>query len=563
MANETIRKFVGFLNNESKDGGYWLPNIQRQFVWKEEQIEKLYDSILREYPIGSLLVWRTEAEIKARSFIQIYSKDLKITQFFRPTNDKEKHLVLDGQQRLQSLFIGLKGSYAKKELYLDILSGDLVTPEDSKFGFTFLDSSTAKFPFLKFKDLVFSDKKVRELKEAILDKIEDTLTDEQTNRIEDNLETIKHVFATKEAIHYQIVDSIDRPKTYQQDDIVEIFIRANSGGTTLSKSDLLFSLLTANWEESEENLVDILEKLNKTGYKFGRDFILKTCLVLLNTGAKYQIEKFRRPEIRDGIIEDWENISAAILDVKDFVYGKTFLHTDKTMPSYLVLIPLIYMRYHYKETWLDYEKDYKQYLLRSSLSGVFGGQPDNLINKIINHIKDKKNFNISEIFGIVREDNRALEISKRNLLALHYASKEIHLLFNLWYGFNYQPSFADNKPQVDHIFPKSRLKKVKVPNPETGKLNIMKYKWYERNQIANLMLLTAVENGAANKSDQTPEDWFADKSEDYLDKHLIPKEKELWKMDNYEQFCEKRKELIINKFEHILVTESKKLNDQS
>jgi len=111
MASETIRKFVGYLNNESKDGGYWLPNIQRQFVWKEHQIEKLYDSILREYPIGSLLIWRSQDKIKLRSFIQNFKDSLKITDFFQPINDKEKHLVLDGQQRLQSLFIGLKGSY--------------------------------------------------------------------------------------------------------------------------------------------------------------------------------------------------------------------------------------------------------------------------------------------------------------------------------------------------------------------------------------------------------------------------------------------------------------------
>ena len=157
MASETIRKFIGYLNNESKDGGYWLPNIQRKFVWKEDQIERLYDSILREYPIGSLLIWRSNDQIKVRSFIQNYSNDLKITDFFQPLTRNEKHLVLDGQQRLQSLFIGLKGSYNKKELYLNILSGDLVSPEDQKFDFKFKFQKDSSFPFLKFKDLVFTD----------------------------------------------------------------------------------------------------------------------------------------------------------------------------------------------------------------------------------------------------------------------------------------------------------------------------------------------------------------------------------------------------------------------
>ena len=107
---ETIRKFVGYLNNPEKDGGFWLPNIQRAFVWKEEQIERLYDSILREYPIGTLLIWKTKDSIKRRKFIDVYKHSIKLTDFYHTEDDEVKMLVLDGQQRLQSLFIGLRGS---------------------------------------------------------------------------------------------------------------------------------------------------------------------------------------------------------------------------------------------------------------------------------------------------------------------------------------------------------------------------------------------------------------------------------------------------------------------
>ena len=61
---ETIRKFIKCLNNRDEAGGFWLPNIQRPFVWKKDQIERLYDSILREYPIGTLLVWKTKSDLK-------------------------------------------------------------------------------------------------------------------------------------------------------------------------------------------------------------------------------------------------------------------------------------------------------------------------------------------------------------------------------------------------------------------------------------------------------------------------------------------------------------------
>ena len=113
---DTIRKMVSYLNNDDKDGGFWLPNIQRPFVWNEEQIERLFDSIMREYPISTLLVWRTNSQIKRRKFIDTYRNTLKLTDYYVPIDNKPKMMVLDGQQRLQSLFIGLKGSYEKKEL---------------------------------------------------------------------------------------------------------------------------------------------------------------------------------------------------------------------------------------------------------------------------------------------------------------------------------------------------------------------------------------------------------------------------------------------------------------
>src|SRR3954465_12034555 len=106
---ETIRKMVRYLNNPDRDGGFWLPNIQRPFVWREEQICRLFDSILREYPISTLLVWKTRAKIRRRQFIDNYPVENsdQLSRFYVPEDDKKKCLVLDGQQRLQTLYIGL------------------------------------------------------------------------------------------------------------------------------------------------------------------------------------------------------------------------------------------------------------------------------------------------------------------------------------------------------------------------------------------------------------------------------------------------------------------------
>lgn len=97
---------VSDINNTDADGGgIWLPNIQRFFVWREDQMEKLFDSIMRQYPLPSLLVWKTKAEIRNRKFIDQYNEPIDLKSLYRPVTKKVKRLVLDGQQRMQTLFI--------------------------------------------------------------------------------------------------------------------------------------------------------------------------------------------------------------------------------------------------------------------------------------------------------------------------------------------------------------------------------------------------------------------------------------------------------------------------
>ena len=296
---QSIRKIVGFLNNAEEDGGFWLPNIQRPFVWGEEQICRLFDSILREYPISTLLVWKTNSSIRRRKFIDNWKSSLKLSDFYVPEDDKKKCLVLDGQQRLQSLYIALCGSFDGKELYLNILSGEVAAPDDIKYSFEFRKASDAQFPWVKFKSLIFTTKRKRELSADIVDAAGRELTPEELDKVDDHLDLIDRTFKMDEAITYQELDSIDNPALYTEDDVVEVFIRANSGGTKLGKSDLLFSLLGASWDVADEKMDELLESLNRHGFDFDRDFVLKTCLVLLGQGARYEVAKFRKPGVRD------------------------------------------------------------------------------------------------------------------------------------------------------------------------------------------------------------------------------------------------------------------------
>jgi len=549
---ETIRRMVDYLNNEEKDGGYWLPNIQRRFVWHEDQIERLFDSIMREYPISTLLAWKTRSFIRHRKFIDHYHSDLNLADFYVPEHEGVKSLILDGQQRLQSLFIGLKGSYNRRELFFDVLSGDLVAPEDVRYKFRFLAPERAVFPWVRFKDIVFSNEIPNRLADAIIARSDDALEAAQKVRVVENVWKAAQMFANNETLTYQELDSVDNPGAYTEDDIVEIFIRANAGGTRLGKSDLLFSLLTSSWDDADERMEELIDDLNRTGYDFSRDFILKTCLSLLKKGARYDVRKFRDGNTKESIIEQWDAIAAAIRDVRDFLYGKTFVRTDRAMPSYLTLIPVIYFRYHYPDQWRNVQ-GLDGYILRTLITGAFSGTPDTLIDKCTRLIDQDEDFIVPHLFGEIRADGRNLDITGETILGIQYGSRFIHLLFNLWYrDFNYLPSYQNNLPQVDHIFPQSLLKSIKGINPETGTRNLLRYKQSFRDQIANCMLLTAKENGAGGKGNTPPDEWFAGKPEEYLQMHLIPDDPELWKLENFERFLECRKDLVLEKFHYML-----------
>jgi uncharacterized protein with ParB-like and HNH nuclease domain len=550
----SLRKIASYLNNPDEEGGFWLPNIQRAFVWSEEQICKLFDSILRQYPISTLLIWKTKAPVRRRKFIDNFKEEhrLHLRDFRVPDDKKKKCLVLDGQQRLQSLFIGLRGSYDGKELYLDILSGEVAAPDDVKFKFRFLDPQSAAFPDVRLRDIVFSDERPRVIAGQIAESANRPLHNAEMDKIKDHVDLIRETFFNESGIGYQELDSIDQPALYSEDDVVEIFIRANSGGTQLGKSDLLFSLLTSSWEEADDNMESLLDVLNKDGFGFTRDFVLKTCLTLLDQGARYEVEKFRKDGVREGIESQWDDISAAIKDVSDFLRGSTFIRCDKALPSYLALIPLVYLRYHFPNAWKT-AKGVELYLLRALLAGAFSGTPDQLIDNIVAKLDEIKAFDASEVFGVIRSAGRTLELTEDRFWAISYGGKDIHLLFNLWYrDFNYTPAYSNNMPQIDHVFPQSLLKKVKAPNPETGKMNIMRYRDGDRNQLANCMLLTAAENGAGGKSDSPPEEWFRDKDQEYLDLHLIPHEPALWRIERFEDFIGERKKLIRTKFSYLL-----------
>lgn len=312
-----------FLDNSIKsvvDGlnvRYFLPDIQREYVWlkkaDEKKIEQLFDSILRGYPIGSFLFWKLQKEDIAKSDEQDENKlNFQLYKFIenyderKPHNEKirieqitrdDLYIVLDGQQRLTSLYIGLKGTrtlkkknakyddpnaYEEKRLYLNLKhQPNMDNPEDN-YQFEF----HAQKPENDEKHFWFKVGDILELKSVV----NYTREHELGNKESELLETLNKAFHDKQLISFFEETEKNLNK------VLNIFIRVNSGGVKLSYSDLLMSILTASFSSDiREKMNELVDVLKDKGFpNVGKDQVLKTCLLLIGKDTTFELKNFNK-----------------------------------------------------------------------------------------------------------------------------------------------------------------------------------------------------------------------------------------------------------------------------
>lgn len=553
MPSKSIRSMIKEINNPDADGhGLWLPNIQRQFVWNKEQIARLCDSVMRRYPLSSMLLWRTNEPIKYRSFIQnLNGGKVDLKSHYQHNPKKLKRLVLDGQQRLQSFYLALQGCIDNEVLHLHVLSGEQVSSEEIRYRFEFKVPAEKNWPWVPLAKIIYSGSLPEDLLFELAEDEVAALTDNQRRQAIRNLSLAQREFGNDSVLLYHEIDSTQDDNALKFEDVVEVFIRANSGGTKLNKSDLMFTLLSTEWEDADIVFEDFLDKINDNErFQFSRDFLIKLSTTVLGYNAKYDVDKLRDDQVRKEISENWPDIAGALLFVKDEIVTSTYIRSHKALTSYNALIPLVYLQYHFPGQ-LSKSKILHEYFVPALFSGVFSGQPDSIIDKMVKSIKENEGFDIKKIKLLIETSNKYLHVNESHVLNYcGYGSGNIHLLFNIWYGREYRAGGFQHEPQIDHIFARSILKDQKELNDATGR-EVQRYGAWEINQLANCMLLPAHQNGAGDKGDKSVDKWLAEQSEEFLDLHCIPKTKTLWKVENYERFIDKRQQLIIKRCEEL------------
>lgn len=407
------------------EGKLLLPAIQRKFVWSHGQIEMLFDSIMQGYPINSMMFWKVSDEdikknYKFYKFLKRYkqrygenNKEYTVNEDHHLTSIPDFEAVIDGQQRLSSLYIGLKGTYAykqpnkrwqnnekclpKRRLYINLEKEcDQKYGTQKKYDFKFLtkeeasSESSVKGESTKnswFRvGCILTFKSVKDLK-AYLKK--EYGSDSEYEYARKTLRKLYYVIHGRRSLNYYLEDRQDI------DTVLEIFIRTNSGGTKLSFSDLLMSIASANWKEHDarKEIEDLIQEVSEISlpnvtapqFRIDKDFVLKTCLFLFRPNIQFKLKNFTRDTVKHFDC-NWTQIKESI--VTAFKLFASLGFTDTIFRAKYAAIPIIYYIYKHKfDIGLD-DPNYKdsdnkemirRWLLLTFVKTIFSGNTDSVL----------------------------------------------------------------------------------------------------------------------------------------------------------------------------------------
>ena len=539
----TIKEAVDKIHSRQ----YLLPAIQRKFTWTSNQIEMLFDSILRGYPINSFMLWKISAS-EIKSGYKFYEFITEYREFFAENNKDidtkavpDFEAVIDGQQRLTSLYIGLRGSYAYKmprkwwknteeclptrKLYLN-----LEQPVKQQYD----NQKEYDFRFLSLSDLEKISESCKEYawfevgKILDMDSIKKVSRYLDNNNLKDNNYAYDTLYALYEAIHIKPMINYYLQEEQEPDKVLDIFIRTNSGGTPLSFSDLLMSIASANWKNIDarkeiDQLVNEVYNIGRPGFLIDKDFVLKTCLVLFADNISFKLKNFTYDNVQ--VFEkNWTKVKKSI--VAAFTLFEKLGFNNKTFRAKNAAIPVIYYIYYHDLAYdivkPTYDEEDKQNIARwlnlTFIKSIFGGQTDSvlvLMRKVLKETENKlfpeqelmdafknnpaRNYSFDEDFidGILesqKDSNEAFYILHLLYPNLDYFNQDFHQdHLHPASVFQNDEKFAASIPEEDREFAR---------DPKN---------W---NGIANLQFL----NGYLNKSKKdTPLD-------EWVEKCKIPRE---------------------------------------
>ena len=228
---------LNFLTEDIKRGNIALPDIQRPFVWRDAQVRDLFDSMYRGYPVGTLMFWETGAEVGTKP-VGGHEQD-RIA----------KLLIVDGQQRLTSLFAVLTGETVLTQKFEEKHVRIAFRPTDETFEVS--DAAIKKNPeFIPDITVLWGKRyksRVREFMKRLSSSHDQPLDDAAQDELEERIDRVRDL----RDFRFQVIE-INANADAEQ--VADIFVRANSKGVMLKQADFIMTLMSIHWEKGRLQL---------------------------------------------------------------------------------------------------------------------------------------------------------------------------------------------------------------------------------------------------------------------------------------------------------------------
>ncbi|MBE4694876.1 DUF262 domain-containing protein [Brevibacterium casei] len=551
---------------------YLMPAIQREFVWGADQITKLVDSLMRGYPVGSFLLWDVKPETaQSYTFYEFltnyHERDNPYAGKATVPSGSGTTAVLDGQQRLTSLNIALYGSFAEKKKYAWWNSADAFPvkrlylnlvdePDDeelgTKYDLRFLTDREAA-PADGEADKWFRVGAVLDLANAgpaIMRELEQRGIAGSADAFQRLYDLYEAVRVLKPMNYFLVTDQ-------DADKVLEIFVRVNSGGTTLSYSDLLLSMATNQWQEldAREEVRSLVSEINSNAgrqFSFSKDVVLKTALTIADVDVRFKVTNFTQGNMAR-VEAAWPQIKGALLRAATLL--QQFGYNERNLTANSVIVPVAHYL-HLRgagDSYLDSTADaadrlaLQRWVTRSLVKrGIWGSGLDTLLTRI----RDVLRTNSTNGFPVAAVEEAMAAVGKSlafdnaeidELLNLKYAGQRTFSVLSVLYpGLDLSKKFHE-----DHIFPKSRFTRKKLLDAGIPLDKIDDY-LAAVNLLPNLQLLAGTAN--IEKQDSLPAEWIdtAFPSEDKRATYLAENDLDGLPLDlaDFTSFFEQRKQRI-------------------
>lgn len=291
-----------------------LPEFQRGYVWNRDQVRALMQSLYRRHPTGHLLIWRTYKPSLVRGAETAH-------------HDGHSLLLLDGQQRLTTLYVLFKGEaprfYEGESLFFD-LHFNVQTEEFRFWQRSRMEKNPAWIGVHEF---------LSEGLNALLERLE-SLDEDRRLIIQQNLARLSRLDKVRDYTY--TVDQVSGDE-FSVEDVVDIFNRVNSRGTPLTKADLAVAHVCSIWPEARAELRAFSAKMADQGFGVDLNFLVR-CMVGVATGSVMLEGSFIRTPATT-LQGAWQAMQPAFEHLVSVLRHEAFVGSLGDLPTVNVLIP--------------------------------------------------------------------------------------------------------------------------------------------------------------------------------------------------------------------------------